>query len=146
MSSFFQTPARLFFVIEYVNGGDLMFHMQRQRKLPEEHARFVNAVEVMSETKSDLHYTRGITTKRVTSGGAHLHCMGPSMRNKAPKKYRDGGLPSETLSDLTALGNEPRTSRAVSDIFNDCANWLFVVLFCRKLNCFQAAVLPGFIY
>lgn len=30
---------RLFFVIEYVNGGDLMFHMQRQRKLPEEHAR-----------------------------------------------------------------------------------------------------------
>lgn len=30
---------RLFLVIEYVNGGDLMFHMQRQRKLPEEHAR-----------------------------------------------------------------------------------------------------------
>ena len=39
------TPAcvscRLFLVIEYVNGGDLMFHMQRQRKLPEEHARWV---------------------------------------------------------------------------------------------------------
>uniref|UniRef100_A0AAQ4NQ82 protein kinase C n=1 Tax=Gasterosteus aculeatus aculeatus TaxID=481459 RepID=A0AAQ4NQ82_GASAC len=34
---------RLFFVIEYVNGGDLMFHMQRQRKLPEEHARFYSA-------------------------------------------------------------------------------------------------------
>lgn len=33
---------RLFFVIEYVNGGDLMFHMQRQRKLPEEHARYEN--------------------------------------------------------------------------------------------------------
>ena len=31
---------RLFLVIEYVNGGDLMFHMQRQRKLPEEHARY----------------------------------------------------------------------------------------------------------
>uniref|UniRef100_A0A8D2M7G5 protein kinase C n=1 Tax=Zonotrichia albicollis TaxID=44394 RepID=A0A8D2M7G5_ZONAL len=27
----------------YVNGGDLMFHMQRQRKLPEEHARFYAA-------------------------------------------------------------------------------------------------------
>jgi len=35
------SPFRLFLVIEYVNGGDLMFHMQRQRKLPEEHARFV---------------------------------------------------------------------------------------------------------
>lgn len=34
---------RLFFVIELVNGGDLMFHMQRQRRLPEEHARFYSA-------------------------------------------------------------------------------------------------------
>lgn len=30
---------RLFFVIEYVSGGDLMFHMQKQRRLPEDHAR-----------------------------------------------------------------------------------------------------------
>lgn len=37
--SYFSSVYRLFFVIEYVNGGDLMFHMQRQRKLPEEHAR-----------------------------------------------------------------------------------------------------------
>jgi len=34
---------RLFFIIEFVNGGDLMFHMQRQRRLPEEHARFYSA-------------------------------------------------------------------------------------------------------
>ena len=34
---------RLFFVIECVNGGDLMFHMQRHRRLPEEHARFYSA-------------------------------------------------------------------------------------------------------
>ena len=41
--SCFQTPSRLFFVIEFVRGGDLMFHIQRQRRLPEEHARFYSA-------------------------------------------------------------------------------------------------------
>lgn len=43
LHSCFQTQSKLFFVIEFVSGGDLMFHMQRQRRLPEEHARFYAA-------------------------------------------------------------------------------------------------------
>ncbi|XP_019874878.1 atypical protein kinase C-like [Aethina tumida] len=43
LHSCFQTPSRLFFVIEFVRGGDLTFHVQRQGRLPEEHARFYTA-------------------------------------------------------------------------------------------------------
>ena len=31
--------------------------------------------------KSNLHYTRGITPKRVTSGGAHIRCLAPGQHS-----------------------------------------------------------------
>ncbi|KAL3093152.1 hypothetical protein niasHT_022602 [Heterodera trifolii] len=57
LHSCFQTDSRLFFVIEFIPGGDLMFHMQRQQKLPEEHARFYSAEIILA-----LHFlhSRGI--------------------------------------------------------------------------------------
>ena len=58
----FTTEKRLFFVIEYINGGDLMFHMQRQRKLPEEHARFYSAEITLA---LNFLHERGIFRPRI---------------------------------------------------------------------------------
>ncbi|CAG5116669.1 unnamed protein product, partial [Candidula unifasciata] len=39
----FQTPDKLYFVLDYVNGGELFFHLQRERFFPEYRARFYAA-------------------------------------------------------------------------------------------------------
>jgi len=46
---------KLYFVLDYVNGGELFFHLQRERKFSEQRARFYAA-----EIASALEYLHSL--------------------------------------------------------------------------------------
>uniref|UniRef100_A0AC35TXL0 Protein kinase domain-containing protein n=1 Tax=Rhabditophanes sp. KR3021 TaxID=114890 RepID=A0AC35TXL0_9BILA len=61
LHSYFQTESRLFFVIEFVPGGDMITCMTRVHRLPEEHALFYSAEIILA-----LHY---LHSQRIIYGG-----------------------------------------------------------------------------
>ena len=71
-----------------------------------------------NEKKSNHHYTRGITPKRVTSGGVHLFSLahGQHSYEETTQMWRAVG---DTLSDLTGLGIEAQTFRTDSDVLDN---------------------------
>ena len=79
------------------------------------------------KSKSNLHYTRGITPKRVTSGGAHLRGLAPGLqlrRNVAAVASRWRHCRFERS------GIEPQTSRTESVRLATKTNGF------KYLNCF----------
>ena len=64
--------------------------------------------------KSNLHYARVITPKRVTSGRSHLRILAPGQRcqHSSEKSCSDG----DTASDLTDPGFKPQVYRTSSNV------------------------------
>ena len=79
--------------------------------------------------KSNVHYTRRIAPKRVTSGGTHLRGLA-SGQHSAEKTSQRWRAVSDTVSDLTGLGIEPQTFRIDSNAFKHYADWLVLSKLC----------------
>ena len=68
--------------------------------------------------KSNLHYSRGITPKRVTSGGPHLRGLGLGQHSSEETSQRWLAV-GNSVSDLTGPKIEPQTFRTDSKVFNN---------------------------
>jgi serine/threonine protein kinase len=44
----FQTPDKLYFILDFVNGGELFSHLRREKKFPEYRAKFYAAEIVLA--------------------------------------------------------------------------------------------------
>ena len=71
--------------------------------------------------KSNLHYTRDITPKHVTSGGSHLRGLA-SRQHSSEETSQRWRVIGNTVTDLSGPGIEPQTSFADSGVFAHCAN------------------------
>ena len=73
------------------------------------------------KTKNRNQYTRGITSKRVTSGRAHLHDLAP-MQHSCEEVSQQWRAVGDSVTALSDPGIEPRTPRADSDVIILSAN------------------------
>ena len=65
------------------------------QKFEVQFTKFLNNFNTEIKPKSNLHFTRDITPKRVTSGRVHLLGLAPGQSSS--KKRRSGGEPMVTL-------------------------------------------------
>ena len=77
--------------------------------------------------QSNFYYTRGITPKRVTSGGPNSGlASGQHSSEETSQWWR---ADDDTVSDSTCQGTEPQASHTDNDVFNDYANLLDTIIY-----------------
>ena len=85
----------------------------------------------------NLHHTRVITPKRVTSGGAHLRDLAPGLHSSEKTSQ-----PWRHCVDLTGPGIEPQTSPTDSvSLATELTAGLSAIIYCRLLISFKIVLI-----
>ena len=82
----------------------------------------INLLQARYIQKLNLHYTRGIAPKRITSGEIRLRSLasGQHSPQETSQRWR---LVGDTVSNLAGSRIEPQTSRVYSGVSNHYAKW-----------------------
>ncbi|XP_072800362.1 serine/threonine-protein kinase Sgk2 isoform X2 [Vicugna pacos] len=111
----FQTPEKLYFVLDYVNGGELFFHLQRERRFLEPRARFY-AAEVASAI-GYLH-SLNIIYRDLKPENILLDCQGHVVLTDFGL-CKEGVEPEETTSTFCGTPEPPFYSQDLSQMYEN---------------------------
>nr|XP_033770654.1 serine/threonine-protein kinase Sgk2 isoform X2 [Geotrypetes seraphini] len=114
----FQTSEKLYFVLDYVNGGELFFHLQRERCFLEPRARFY-AAEVASAI-GYLH-SLNIIYRDLKPENILLDCQGHVVLTDFGL-CKEGMEPEETTSTFCGTPEPPFYSRDMSQMYDNILN------------------------
>lgn len=129
LHSCFQTESRLFFVIEYLCGGDLMYHMQRKRRLPEDHARFYSAEICLA---LDFLHERGIIYRDLKLDNVLLDAEG-HIKLTDYGMCKEGLKTGEQTSTFCGTPNYIAPEMLRGESYDFCVDWWALGVLCFEM-------------
>ncbi|CAF0958561.1 unnamed protein product [Brachionus calyciflorus] len=129
LHSCFQTDSRLFFVIEYLCGGDLMYHMQRKRRLPEDHARFYSAEIALA---LDFLHSRGIIYRDLKLDNVLLDIDG-HIKLTDYGMCKEGLKKGEQTSTFCGTPNYIAPEMLRGESYDFCVDWWALGVLCFEM-------------